>query len=316
MMSWLTRTDAPELTKVDRVKSPKRSRTEESSMKSPTKGKTDRELNPITCKIGHSIHKNLTMPKFENTQQLFSPHKRRLYTFERRRRKLSFEQDMDPWFLIKFIREAFGHNAYDGQIVLPPNVSGKPSIVLDLDETLVHSCTGPLPDPNVVFTVDFSGQKFNVSAKFRPFLHEFLEEISKHYEITVFTASKAEYASVLLDIIDPNGYITHRLYRQSCTPICGNYIKDLRCLGRDLKKTIIVDNSPQTFAFQIYNGIPIISWYDDPEDDELERLKDLLIEIKDEDDFRVGLNEEFRCENIIKNLNKQEYLDFVCGYVD
>jgi len=41
--------------------------------------------------------------------------------------------------------------------------------------------------------------------------------------------------------------ISHRLYRQHTKPQDGVYYKDLRPLGRDLSKTIIVDNLKENF---------------------------------------------------------------------
>lgn len=53
----------------------------------------------------------------------------------------------------------------------------------------------------------------------------------------------------------------------------GFYVKDLRViLNRDLKDMVLVDNSIYSFAYQIDNGIPIISFYDDPNDEELLHL--------------------------------------------
>ncbi|KAK9031150.1 hypothetical protein V6N11_032537 [Hibiscus sabdariffa] len=159
--------------------------------------------------------------------------------------------------------------------LLPPLAPDKKrTIVLDLDETLVHSMTDPRP-PNYDFIVTpfLNGVTMNFYVLKRPGVDEFLEAISKKYEVVVFTAGLEPYASSLLDLLDPKGLISHRLYRDSCNqPEERKFTKDLSKIGRELGKVVIVDDNPRSYALQPENGIPIKKFVDDFEDRELEKL--------------------------------------------
>ncbi|XP_020251972.1 CTD small phosphatase-like protein 2 isoform X2 [Asparagus officinalis] len=168
------------------------------------------------------------------------------------------------------------------------------TLVLDLDETLVHSTLEYCGDADFSFQVFFNMKQHTVYVKRRPHLQTFLERVSHMFEVVIFTASQSIYAEQLLDILDPNrNLFSKRMYRESCIFSDGNYTKDLTVLGVDLAKVLIVDNSPQVFRLQVNNGIPITSWFDDPSDQALISLLPFLETLVDADDVRPIIAERF-----------------------
>lgn len=164
---------------------------------------------------------------------------------------------------------------------------GKKTLVLDLDETLVH-CTTSSASPDdqkpaslghdFAFAVSFRGEQIQVFCKMRPGLLGFLRDASQHFRVVVFTASQKIYADALLDVLDPDRTIfSARLFRDSCTVAPnGSLLKDLKMVGAPLSEVVIVDNAPQSFILHLENGIPIVSWYDNEGDEELAHLLRLL----------------------------------------
>ena len=163
------------------------------------------------------------------------------------------------------------------EIYLPPNKTGKRTLVLDLDETLVHSQFGPFDVPSdVVIKIEIENEIHDIHVLVRPGVKEFLEKLSKRFEIIIFTASISKYAEPLLDILDKNKYCSYRLFREHCTIINTSFVKDLKKLGRDLKDVIIVDNSPIAYLLNNDNGLPILTWFDDKNDRELYKICPVL----------------------------------------
>lgn len=81
----------------------------------------------------------------------------------------------------------------------------------------------------------------------------------------------------MINFLDPERRIRHRLYREDCVLLQGLYIKDLSRLGRPLQGTAIVDNSPASYLLQPQCAIAVKSWFNDPDDRELHRLLPALM---------------------------------------
>ncbi|KAG2318964.1 hypothetical protein Bca4012_054812 [Brassica carinata] len=154
----------------------------------------------------------------------------------------------------------------------------KRTIILDLDETLVHSTTqmpGVRYDFMVMVRVETEVMPIFVVK--RPGVTEFLERLGESFEVVVFTAGVEDYASQVLDKIDRKGVISQRLYRDSCTEVNGRYVKDLSMVvGKDLGSALIVDDNPSSYSLQPENGVPIKAFVDDLKDQELMKLVEFL----------------------------------------
>lgn len=138
----------------------------------------------------------------------------------------------------------------------------------------------------------------------RPYLYPFLRKVSQWFEVVIFTSSLQPYADAILDHIEKeitssdeclkasqnakhlSSIFSARLYRHHCTHVnprayMGMFrspftVKDLGRLGRDLNKTIIIDNSPTAYKWHTRNAMPISTWshtdYDCCSDEELNQL--------------------------------------------
>jgi len=164
--------------------------------------------------------------------------------------------------------------------------------VLDLDETLLHSTFNPDDkdmDYDHKIVVESDSKSHDVFVKERPYCREFLAKVSEKWEIVLFTASIASYADECCDIIDSGGLMYWRLFRDSCVSVGSTYSKDMAILGRDQSRALILDNAPVCYLFCPEQGIPIESWYDDPDDRHLLDLLPVLDRILEESDVREGL---------------------------
>ncbi|KAG7879921.1 hypothetical protein KL905_001414 [Ogataea polymorpha] len=184
--------------------------------------------------------------------------------------------------------------AASGWLLDPPpsHLQGRKCLVLDLDETLVHSSFKYIRHSDFVIPVEIENQMHNVYVIKRPGVDEFLKRCGELYEVVVFTASVSRYGDPLLDILDVHKSVHHRLFRESCYNYQGNYIKNLSQMGRPLKDLIIIDNSPASYIFHPQHSIPISSWFSDTHDCELTDLLPFLEDLanKEVDDVSLVLD--------------------------
>lgn len=154
---------------------------------------------------------------------------------------------------------------------LIPVKTSRKTLILDLDETLIHSLSkgGKMSSGHMV-EVRLGTHAILYYVHKRPFCDFFLEKVALWYDIVIFTASVQEYADPVIDWLEQDRkYFKARYYRQHCTFKFGAYMKDLTVAEHDLSKAIIVDNSPLSYRLNEENAIPIEGWISDPSDRDL-----------------------------------------------
>ncbi|CCF48953.1 hypothetical protein NDA10_003954 [Ustilago hordei] len=194
-------------------------------------------------------------------------------------------------------------------------------LVLDLDETLIHS-TSRSPShhsalsgrtttsgflgletagaflglrandnprrirPHMVEVV-LDGRSVLYHVYKRPWADYFLRKVSSWYTVVIFTASVQEYADPVIDWLDQGrGLISARLFRESCSFKGASYVKNLKVVDQDLSKVCLVDNSPASYRLQRENAIPIEGWTHDPNDEALLDLLPVLDSLRFASDVR------------------------------
>lgn len=187
--------------------------------------------------------------------------------------------------------------------LLPPqnaNDAGKKTLVLDLDETLIHSVFKPIEGSDMIIKIpdevtDHEGNKYSLMNDIyvfkRPGVDMFLKRLARYYELVIFTASIDKYANPVIDALDKSNLCQYRLYREHCTYMYNVFIKDLKKLGRRMEDILILDNSPISYLFQKQNALPIQTWLDDKNDIELYKYLRPLEYLAKVDDVRTVITQ-------------------------
>ena len=171
---------------------------------------------------------------------------------------------------------------YNG-FFLPPKQDNKPTLVLDLDHTLVYPVNTKPSVPCFEVVINYKDRSQSIWVVERPFLQEFLDELHSKFEIIIFTAGIRQYGTKVLKHIDRKGRVVGLLDRRHCSALEKSdkdsvvYVKNLNYLGRDLARTIIIDDREYSYIMNFSNGQDIPAFNGDPNDRALPRLQEYLI---------------------------------------
>ena len=140
-------------------------------------------------------------------------------------------------------------------------------LILDLDETLIHTSTFP-PHKNVK-CLTFTNNDTKEYVFLRPGVEEFLAHVAQMFEVFIFTAGTRGYAEPILDQLCPEIDQLHRFFRDSCNFSSKKCKKDLTKFGKPLSQVIMIDDNRHMKQTYPDNTIHIDNWNGTPYDDTL-----------------------------------------------
>jgi RNA polymerase II subunit A small phosphatase-like protein len=165
------------------------------------------------------------------------------------------------------------------------------TLVLDLDETLVHASKYPMEHWEFELDIEIDTTRCTLYAVRRPGLHAFLAALYPHFEIAIYTASRQEYADRMIDYMEVHQFVDKRFFRHDCIRApAGMYVKDLKIVREDLSRVILLDDSATAASMHQANTLPIESFYGDPSDTALETLIPFFLALRRVKDVRNVLS--------------------------
>ncbi len=164
-------------------------------------------------------------------------------------------------------------------------------LILDLDETLIHSTLEPLARP-----ADFVvGESFHVYG--RPGLEGLLDVAFSHFAVAVWTSATDDYAAEVVRRVFPDPRRLEFVWcRSRCTlrhdrDVAEEYwlkdLKKVRRRGFSLGRVLVVDDCPRSLSRHRGNLVAVSPFLGDSDDDDLPRLARYLPEIAGAPDVRA-----------------------------
>jgi len=149
---------------------------------------------------------------------------------------------------------------------VPHDIPVPHTLVLDLENTLVSS--------------SWDRKRGWRHAK-RPGVDKFLLDMAQYYEIVLYSPSIDGIADPVVNELDKQGCIMHRIYRDGTYYHNGVHVKDLSKLNRNINRMIVIDDDMAEVQFNPENVVRVKPYTDpnDRSDNTLARITPFLIEI-------------------------------------